>query len=113
MNCDYYDLFVTAGAVSDLQTANSIAETYISRLGFGDDFLSYNVDNGFDSKTSEITKEKIDTEKRELISNCYNIAVNILEKNENYLNYIANYLIYNQTLNYNDLKYRKLPTNLF
>ena len=108
LNCDYYDLFVTAGAVSDLQTANSIAETYISRLGFGDDFLSYNVDNGFDSKTSEFTKEKIDIEKRELINNCYNIAVNILEKNENYLNYIAQYLIYNQTLNCNDLEFQEI-----
>ena len=99
----YDNLFITSGAVSDLNQANRIAETYISKLGFGDDFLAYSIDDGFDSKTSEITKEKIDKQKRLLIENCYYIAVEILENNRAYLDYIADYLISNQTLSMQDL----------
>ncbi len=108
IDSEYDNLFVTAGAISDLQQANRIAENYISRFGFADDFLSYSVDDGFDSRTSEITKEKIDKHKRMLIGNCYNIAVEILETNRHYLDYIANYLISNQTITSQNLELKTI-----
>ena len=89
------DLFVTSGAVSDLQQINQLAETYITKVGFGSKL------NGYSSETylsSEYVKSQIDKEKQQLISNAYNQAVTILENNLDNLQYIAEYLIVNQTL---------------
>lgn len=89
------DLFVTSGAVSDLQQVNQLAETYITKVGFGTKL------NGYSSETylsSEYVKSQIDKEKQQLISNAYNQAVTILENNLDNLQYIAEYLIVNQTM---------------
>ena len=95
------DLFVTSGAVSDLQQINQLAETYITKVGFGSKL------NGYSSETylsSEYVKSQIDKEKQQLISNAYNQAVTILENNLDNLQYIAEYLIVNQTMTFENFR---------
>jgi len=89
------DLFVTSGAVSDLQQVNKLAETYITKVGFGNNLNGYSSDQYL---TSEYTKKQIDMEKQLLISSSYNKAVEILENNFENLKYIAEYLVTNQTM---------------
>jgi len=89
------DLFVTSGAVSDLQQVNQLAETYITKVGFGNNLNGYSSDQYL---TSEYTKKQIDMEKQQLISYSYNKAVEILENNFENLKYIAEYLVANQTM---------------
>jgi ATP-dependent Zn protease len=43
-----------------------------------------------------------------LIGDCYNIAVEILETNRHYLDYIANYLISNQTITSQNLELKTI-----
>jgi cell division protease FtsH len=95
------DLFVTSGAVSDLQQVNNLAETYITKVGFGSNLNSYSSENYL---TSEYTKAQIDKEKQELVNDSYNKALKILEMNMNNLNYIANYLMQNQTMTSDSFK---------
>ena len=95
------DLFVTSGAVSDLQQVNNLAETYITKVGFGSNFNSYSSENYL---TSEYTKAQIDKEKQDLVNDSYNKALKILEMNMNNLNYIANYLMQNQTMTADSFK---------
>jgi cell division protease FtsH len=95
------DLFVTSGAVSDLQQINALAETYVTKVGFGKNLNSYSSENYL---TSEYVKAQIDKEKQELIKDCYNKALKILEINFDNLKYIANYLSENQTLKAEDFK---------
>ena len=95
------DLFVTSGAVSDLQQVNNLAETYITKVGFGSNFNSYSSENYL---TSEYTKAQIDKEKQDLVNDSYNKALKILEMNMNNLNYIANYLMQNQTMTSDSFK---------
>lgn len=95
------DLFVTSGAVVDLQQVNQLAETYITKVGFGTKL------NGYSSETylsSEYVKSQIDKEKQQLISNAYNQAVTILENNLDNLQYIAEYLIVNQTMTFENFR---------
>lgn len=89
------DLFVTSGAVSDLQQVNQLAETYITKVGFGNNLNGYSSDQYL---TSEYAKKQIDMEKQQLISNAYNKAIEILENNCENLKYIAEYLVANQTM---------------
>lgn len=101
---DYEELYITAGASGDLETANMLATNYITRWGFSDDFLYYtSTDDSFDSRTSDTTKDSIDVYKRRLISDCYTMAKKILSDNFESLEYIANYLIVNQTIASADL----------
>lgn len=95
------DLFVTSGAVVDLQQVNQLAETYITKVGFGSKL------NGYSSETylsSEYVKSQIDKEKQQLITNAYNQAVTILENNLDNLQYIAEYLIVNQTMTFENFR---------
>ena len=101
---DYEELYITAGASGDLETANMLATNYITRWGFSDDFLYYtSTEDSFDSRTSEATKDSIDVYKRRLISDCYTMAKKILSDNFESLEFIANYLIANQTIAAADL----------
>lgn len=101
---DYEELYITAGASGDLETANMLATNYITRWGFSDDFLYYTTtEDSFDSRTSEATKDSIDVYKRRLISDCYSMAKKILSDNFESLEFIANYLITNQTIAAADL----------
>lgn len=101
---DYEELYITAGASGDLETANMLATNYITRWGFSDDFLYYtSTEDSFDSRTSEATKDSIDVYKRRLISDCYTMAKKILSDNFVSLEFIANYLIANQTIAAADL----------
>lgn len=92
---DEKDIFVTSGAVSDLQQVNQLAETYITKVGFGNKLTGYSSDNYL---TSEYTKSLIDVEKENLVSNSYDKALTIIEKNKDLLTSIAQALIQNQTI---------------
>ena len=101
---DYEELYITAGASGDLETANMLATNYITRWGFSDEFLYYtSTEDSFDSRTSEATKDSIDVYKRKLISDCYTMAKKILSDNFESLGFIADYLIANQTIAAADL----------
>ncbi len=101
---DFDELYVTAGASSDLQVANSLATNYLTRWGFSNDFLYYtSADEGFDSRTSEETKGNIDSLKRDLINHCYLLAKKIISQNPEYMEYIAKFLIDNETITLEDL----------
>ena len=93
------NLFVTSGAVSDLQQVNQLAETYITKVGFGNNLNSYSSEQYL---TSEYARRQIDIEKQELVSNSYNKAIQILENNFENLKFIAEYLVANQTMSANN-----------
>ena len=91
------NLDITTGASNDLKQADSIARQYISLFGYSDEELTYNCGGGTSDgsqpflgrelglggdKTSEYSKEILDKKVSELISDSYNIALNIIESNE-------------------------------
>tara|TARA_A100001011_G_C14318613_1_gene849249 strand:+ start:5232 stop:7100 length:1869 start_codon:yes stop_codon:yes gene_type:complete len=93
------DLFITTGASQDLIQAYYLAEQYVTRFGFGKEFLGYRGNlNSFDTHTSELTKDKIDDETQKLIMTAYNQSLTILNKNLDNLYYISDYLIENYTI---------------
>ena len=92
------NLDITTGASNDLKQADAIARQYISLFGYSDDELSYNLggSGGMETaqpflgrelgmggdRTSEYSKELLDKKVSELINKSYNIALNIIESNE-------------------------------
>ena len=111
------NLDITTGASNDLKQADSIARQYISLFGFSDDEFTYN--SGVDAssqpflgrelglggdRTSEYSKELLDKKVSELISDSYNIALNIIECNEDEFYSLGNDLIEKRVLDGSDFE---------
>ena len=111
----YDNLEVTTGASNDLKQANNIARQYISLFGLGKKVGLYDnvVDNGQpflgrsiasnEDKLSDYSKKVIDSEIAELIEFAYNSCINIIKKNEESFNKIAELLLDNKTIGSTEL----------
>lgn len=86
------NLDITSGASNDLRQADAIARQYITLFGSCDDKMIYNEVSSSQpflgrelglggDRTSEYTKEIIDRKVSELVSDCYNVAYNIIQCN--------------------------------
>ena len=108
----YGDDFVSLGAVQDLKTANSLAQSMIGNFGMGEDlkvFYNEETDSGrnpflgrslaMGGKYSEKTKEKMDEESLTLVKEAYKEAFQILSRNKNTLSVLCKELMSRQTLN--------------
>ena len=118
------NLDITTGASNDLKQADSIARQYISLFGFSDDEFTYN--SGADAssqpflgrelglggdRTSEYSKELLDKKVSELISDSYNIALKIIESNEEDFYNLGKELIEKRVLDGSDFEDIKLNYN--
>lgn len=111
------NLDITTGASNDLKQADRIARQYISLFGYSDDELSYNCGGSASEgtqpflgrelgmggdRTSEYSKELLDKKVSELISDSYNIALQIIESNTETFNSLGKKLIEDKILNGKD-----------
>lgn len=118
------NLDITTGASNDLKQADSIARQYISLFGFSDDEFTYNSGPDASSqpflgrelglggdRTSEYSKELLDKKVSELISDSYNIALKIIESNEEDFYNLGKELIEKRVLDGSDFEDIKLKYN--
>ena len=100
-----------------MKQADRIARQYISLFGYSDDELSYNCGGSASEgtqpflgrelgmggdRTSEYSKELLDKKVSELISDSYNIALQIIESNTETFNSLGKKLIEDKILNGKD-----------
>ena len=108
------NLEITTGASNDLKQADSIARSYISLFGFNDTLTTFDTNSndqpflGRDlalnnNKISEYSKNKIDKEVNRLLNFAYEKTYDILKYNNKNLEYIANSLLNNTSVNDDDL----------
>ena len=108
------NLEITTGASNDLKQADSIARSYISLFGFNDTLTTFDTNSndqpflGRDlalnnNKISEYSKNRIDKEVNRLLNFAYQKTYDILKYNNNNLEYIANSLLNNTSINNDDL----------
>ena len=108
------NLEITTGASNDLKQADSIARSYISLFGFNDTLTTFDTNSndqpflGRDlalnnNKISEYSKNRIDKEVNRLLNFAYEKNYNILKYNNDNLEYIANTLLNNTSVNDDDL----------
>ena len=120
------NLDITTGASNDLKQADYIARQYISLFGYSDDELTYNCGGGTSDgsqpflgrelglggdRTSEYSKEILDKKVSELISDSYNIALNIIECNEHYFYALGEKLIEKRVIDGSDFEDIELVYN--
>ena len=108
------NLYITTGASNDLRQADSLARNYINLFGFNDTLTTFDTNDNSqpflgrdlalnNNKISEYTKNKIDKEVNRLINNAYDKTYDILKYNLNNLEYIAESLLENKSINDEDL----------
>ncbi len=108
------NLEITTGASNDLKQADSIARSYISLFGFNDTLTTFDTNSndqpflGRDlalnnNKISEYSKNRIDKEVNRLLNFAYEKTYDILKYNNDNLEYIANTLLNNTSVNDDDL----------
>ena len=108
------NLEITTGASNDLKQADSIARSYISLFGLNNTLTTFDTNSndqpflGRDlalnnNKISEYSKNRIDKEVNRLLNFAYEKSYDILKYNNNNLDYIANALLNNTSINNNDL----------
>ena len=103
------DLYVTTGASNDLKQANNIAKKYVSIFGLGESVGLY--DSGdtaqpflgrelstSSNKISDQTRNKIDDEVEGLVKKSFELAVKILEKNEESLHKVSEMLLNSKSI---------------
>lgn len=116
-NLYYGEDYVSVGVVQDLKQANSIAQQMIGNYGMGkqlETFYNENVGNSQNPflgrsmttgyKYSEKTKELMDKESLELVSQAYDDAKRLLAENREKMQIIIDVLIKNNTLYGNEFK---------
>ena len=100
---------VTTGAISDIRQATAMARAMVTRYGFSDElgpiefgenqeevFLGHSVAR--QQNVSEATAQKIDSEIRRIIDDCYQRARKILESKVDNLHVLAKGLVEYETL---------------
>jgi cell division protease FtsH len=85
---DYSDIDITTGASADIRQANNIAKKYLEL------FENYIVPESI----SDSTQNVIDTRISELIKECLDKAVDIIETNEEHFNKLSNRLMHENTI---------------
>ena len=85
---DYNDIDITTGASADIRQANNIAKKYLEL------FENYIVPESI----SDSTQNVIDTRISELIKECLDKAVNIIETNKEHFNKLSNRLMLENTI---------------
>ena len=96
----------TTGAESDIRQATQLARNMVGRFGMSDEigFLSVLPQDGYDSampgysNVSERTRQRIDDEMRRIVGNAHDEAVELLSKNRDRLDALAEALFHAETL---------------
>ena len=109
-------MYVTTGASNDLKQANSLARRYVSLFGMGEKiglydssggdgqpFLGRNLATNSD-KLSEYSREAIDKEIEKIVSQCYDLSVKILKKNEKQIKKLVTKLNTDRTIYKSDFE---------
>ena len=112
----YGEDFVSLGAVQDLKTANSLAQSMIGNFGMGEDlkvFYNEETDSGrtpflgrslaMGARYSDKTREKMDEESLTLVKEAYKEAFQILSRNKNMLSVLCKELLEKETISGKDL----------
>jgi cell division protease FtsH len=107
----YGEDFVSLGAVQDLKTANSLAQSMIGNYGMGEElkvFYNENTESGrtpflgrslaMGDKYSDKTKEKVDDESLQLVNEAYREAYRLLFIHKAQLLQISNTLVNVETI---------------
>ena len=107
----YGEDFVSLGAVQDLKTANSLAQSMIGNYGMGEElkvFYNENTESGrtpflgrslaMGDKYSDKTKEKVDDESLQLVNEAYREAYRLLFIHKAQLLKISNILVNVETI---------------
>ncbi len=103
------DLEITTGASNDLKQADSLARNYIQLFGYNNSLLLQDRDDTSQpflgrtmamqsSGLSEYAKSEIDRGVKELVDYANNMALKIVEENEEAMDLIAQQLIKNRTI---------------
>jgi cell division protease FtsH len=87
---NYSDIDITTGASSDIRQANNIVKKYLEL------FENYIVPESISDSTQNI----IDTRISELIKECLDKAINIIQNNKEYFNKLSNILINENTITF-------------
>lgn len=106
---------ISSGAQSDIQQSTRIAKQMILTWGMSSELglISYSPDSGFEERLypmlgekdySEQTAQEIDNEIRKITNEAYEQAKELIEKNKNEVQQIANALLKYETLDANDVK---------
>lgn len=101
---------ITTGAISDLQRATEIARSMVTRLGMSeklgtvylgsDQEIFVGMEFGHSREYSEATAAAIDEEVRTILQNAYQKALDVLSKNREKLEGLAQLLIEKETVNH-------------
>lgn len=89
---------VTGGASSDLENATRITRAMVCRLGMTTNLGTVVYNHHDHGSYSQDTGKKIDDEIRNIIQNCYKEVRELLEKNKNKLEALAQALLVQETL---------------
>jgi ATP-dependent Zn protease len=94
---------ITTGAYDDIEKATKLANSMVTKYGFFDDvgLISFDESNKNISKQSQII---IDNKIKEILNDAYLRGKDILLKNQESLNNIANYLFENEVIYGTDLE---------
>ena len=112
----YGEDFVSLGAVQDLKTANSLAQSMIGNFGMGEDlkvFYNEETDSGrtpflgrslaMGARYSDKTREKMDEESLTLVKEAYKEAFQLLSRNKNMLTVLCKELLEKETISGKDV----------
>ncbi|QEK38178.1 ATP-dependent zinc metalloprotease FtsH [Candidatus Cytomitobacter indipagum] len=92
--------YVTTGASSDIKYATNIARNMITKWGMGDaGYVHYSYSDGdYSNSTSESMYQIIDQQVKQITSNAFNNAYQILQSNLGHLHKLANALLEKEEL---------------
>lgn len=94
------DDYVTTGASSDIRHATAIARNMVTKWGMGDaGYVHYSYNDGdYNNSTSESMYQIIDQQVKQITSNAFNKAYQILQEHINHLHAIASALLKREEL---------------
>jgi cell division protease FtsH len=91
---------ITTGAYDDIEKATKLAYSMVTKYGFYDQIGTINLDDSMSEQTRHLVDQKV----REVISETYSRAKQILIMHKDYLEIIANHLFENEILYASDLE---------
>ena len=100
---------ITTGASDDIERLTNIAYQMVVRYGMIDELGAINYSEK--SKLSDDMKNQIDIKIKQIVSTAYIRTRNILKENEKYIRLLAEKLLENETLLYDDI-IKLVPTEL-
>ena len=93
---------VTTGASDDIEKLTALAYQFVGNFAMGRDTgtFCYNRKNRY---YSEVTREKIDMEVKQIIKSCYDRTKTLMKKNTGHIKKMAEALLEKETLNQEEI----------